>query len=293
MKIGEKIKKLRTDKLMTQSELVGTEITRNMLSRIENGIANPSLNTILYIAERLNVSPGFLLAGEQDERIYLKHEEINDIKKAFITEDFRICRDMCLRSENSTDDEIQMILAECDLALAVEEFNVGRLRVACKYFDEALEHCGQTLYRTEYIVAVAGIYFRYMRRLSTTISSNVIDEAKVNIYPSLTDEFCRYVITMEHFDGGEETKEIFGSEFLQRESPFTLHQEAKHWMQRNNFEEAYQCLRAILLNERPIPQPVLYFVFCDFEICCREIRDFKGAYEYSLDKVELLQKLLT
>ena len=46
MKIGEKIKKLRTAKLMTQSDLVGNEITRNMLSRIENGAANPSLETI-------------------------------------------------------------------------------------------------------------------------------------------------------------------------------------------------------------------------------------------------------
>ena len=36
MKLGEKIKKLRTSKLMTQSELAGDMITRNMLSQIEN-----------------------------------------------------------------------------------------------------------------------------------------------------------------------------------------------------------------------------------------------------------------
>ncbi len=40
MTIGEKIKKIRTAKLMTQSELAGSEITRNMLSRIENGFAS-------------------------------------------------------------------------------------------------------------------------------------------------------------------------------------------------------------------------------------------------------------
>ena len=43
MNIGKKIKKLRTSKLMTQSELAGSEITRNMLSRIENDAASPSL----------------------------------------------------------------------------------------------------------------------------------------------------------------------------------------------------------------------------------------------------------
>ena len=60
MNIGEKIKKLRTDKMMTQSELVGGEITRNMLSCIENGAANPSMDTVSYIARRLNVSVAYL-----------------------------------------------------------------------------------------------------------------------------------------------------------------------------------------------------------------------------------------
>ena len=82
MQIGEKIKKLRTAKLMTQNELVGGEITRNMLSRIENGAAQPSMATVKYIAQRLNVSVGFLLAEEEDEILYFKSAEINNIKKA-------------------------------------------------------------------------------------------------------------------------------------------------------------------------------------------------------------------
>ena len=52
MQIGEKIKTLRQAKLMTQSELAGTQITRNMLSSIEHGTALPSLPTALYLAER-------------------------------------------------------------------------------------------------------------------------------------------------------------------------------------------------------------------------------------------------
>ena len=79
MNIGGKIKKLRTAKMMTQSDLAGTEITRNMLSRIENGSANPSLETICYLANRLHVSPGFLLAEEVDEKIYFKQSEGNAI----------------------------------------------------------------------------------------------------------------------------------------------------------------------------------------------------------------------
>ena len=62
MNIGEKIKNLRMSKMMTQQELAGEHITRNMLSRIENGFALPSMQTLLYISDKLGVPAGFLLA---------------------------------------------------------------------------------------------------------------------------------------------------------------------------------------------------------------------------------------
>ena len=42
---------------LTQKELAGDRITRNMLSLIESGNASPSVSTLLYLAERLEVSP--------------------------------------------------------------------------------------------------------------------------------------------------------------------------------------------------------------------------------------------
>ncbi|MBE6667182.1 MAG: helix-turn-helix domain-containing protein [Ruminococcaceae bacterium] len=295
MKIGEKIKKLRTSKLMTQSELVGSEITRNMLSQIENGNANPSLETIKYIAARLNVSPGFLISEGEDERIYFKHNEIIGIKKAFMNEDYRICRDMCLTAESEGDDEIRMILCECCLAIGIEEFFDGKLRECCKTFDEAIEACGNTLYRTDYIIAAAGAYFRYMRRISATVSSNTVDENEINVYPAMTDEFCRYVLMLDRIDGDEdsETDRDAILSVGKDGSPYVQHLLAKQHMKNGEYAEAHLCLKSILLWEHPIPQPMLYLVFGDIEICCREIEDFKGAYEYSIDKIELLQKLLS
>jgi len=290
MKIGEKIKKLRTAKLMTQSELVGTEITRNMLSRIENGSATPSLETVLYIAGRLNVSPGFLLAEGADEQIYLKHNEIVGIKQAFLSRDYRICRDMCLHAESARDDEIQMLLAECDLAIAIEEFDRGNLRVACEFFDEAVDVCRETAYRTDYVVATCEMYFRFMRRISATLSSNALED-NVNFYPSLTNEFCRYAYAMELLEQGQMDAPLF---FVEKsDAPMSLHYEATLAMQRGAYDDAYETLHEILLSEKSVPEPILYFVFRDLEVCCRETENFKGAYEYSMDKIELLQKLLT
>ena len=291
MNIGEKIKKLRTDKLMTQSELVGGEITRNMLSRIENGAANPSLETVCYIAKRLNVSAGYLLADENDEKIFRKHSEIINIKKSFMNEDYRICRDMC-RSAEGSDDEIRMILCECDLALGIEKFNNGNLRESCAYFDEAIEECSNTVYRTDYIVASAGVYFRYMRLVSATITSNIVDEEEINIYPAMTDEFCRYLQLFEDFENQKEPTVEEINRVGKSDSPYLLHLIARKNMNAGNYAEAYEYLRTILHGEATVPQPMLYFIFCDLERCCKEKENFKGAYEYSMDKLELLQKLL-
>ena len=293
MNIGEKIKKLRNAKMMTQSELVGTEITRNMLSRIENGTATPSLETVMYIASRLNVSAGYLLADESDEQIYIKHNEVLGIKRTFMNADHYICRDMCIHSSFSDDDEIKLILAECELAIGIEEFCRGALRSCCEHLDSAVEACGGTLYRTDHIVSAVGVYFRYMRLISATLSSSVIDEDEINIYPSLSDDFCRYAVIFERMSENSDTDTEGIEKIGNKDYPLNMHIEAKRYMQSTEYSEAYKRLREILVGECSVPEPVLYFVFCDLEICCREMQDFKGAYEYSLNKIELLQKLLT
>ena len=124
MDIGKKIKNLRVEKLMTQAELAGGEITRNMLSQIENGIALPSLTTVIYLANRLGVSAGFLLADEKDDFMYKKLNTMKNIKKAFTDKSFEICRDLCLYELEQTDDEIELILSHCCINLAIE--NIAR-----------------------------------------------------------------------------------------------------------------------------------------------------------------------
>ena len=82
MNIGEKIKRLRTEKMMTQAELSGEQVTRNMLSLIEKGKAVPSLQTLKYIASRLNISAATLLADENEEKLLYKSAKISNIKLA-------------------------------------------------------------------------------------------------------------------------------------------------------------------------------------------------------------------
>ena len=61
MSIGERIRQARLEKGISQRELCGEEITRNMLSLIENGAASPSLTTLQYLAGRLDKKVSWFL----------------------------------------------------------------------------------------------------------------------------------------------------------------------------------------------------------------------------------------
>lgn len=293
MDIGKKIKKLRCEKLMTQSELAGDNITRNMLSCIENGTALPSLATLRYIASKLNVSAGYLLADESEEQTYIKMDEIANIKNAYLSKNYQICRDMCAESPIELDDEMNLIFAESALFLGIESFNGGKLRMACEYFDEAMSVADKTIYSTEHLKAIAAAYFRYMARISATLSSDVIDESETEILAALPDDFARYVIAFELTERGKaDSAEVLMSR-IDEDLPYALHIKAKRSMLEGKYDEAYRALYLILINPYKIQEPFMYFVFCDLEICCKEIKNFKGAYEYSNDKLEMLQKMLS
>lgn len=296
MEIGEKIKRLRGAKLMTQAELAGSEITRNMLSRIENGAAQPSIGTVRYIAERLNVSPGFLLAGEDDEQLYFKSQEIENIKKLYTHKNFRLCRDICKNSE-WRDDELLLIEAESCLHVGVEEFSAGNLRAAIELFDEALECAEETIYNTDVIVAQISSYFDYMRIISPVLTSdNEYEEAGRRLM--ITENgFCLYSGIFCEADESTLEEVAFLQEkmdMLDENSSYALHLRARLMMERNDYASANELLHKLLFDDSfDFPEPMLYFVFCDLEVCCKETGDFKGAYEYSGNKIALLQKLIS
>ncbi|MCP1163040.1 helix-turn-helix domain-containing protein [Bacillus sp. 1813sda1] len=69
--LGEKIKALRKEKKLTQTDLAGSKLTKSMLSQIENGKATPSMKTLQYIAEKLECEASFLLEDDDGEIVEL------------------------------------------------------------------------------------------------------------------------------------------------------------------------------------------------------------------------------
>ncbi|MBQ9760040.1 MAG: helix-turn-helix transcriptional regulator [Clostridia bacterium] len=292
MNIGEKIRDLRVAKLMTQSELAGDHITRNMLSCIENGAAQPSLSTVCYIAGRLNVPVGFLLAEEGDEIVYRKMNSLSNIKRAYSAGDWWGCRSLCLSGCPEPDDEISLLLADCDVGIAMSEFWHGRLRSSCRFFDEALSYAEKTLYQTGHIKAQARVFFHYMERISSTLYSDMLDDVSAEPFFAWNHPFSSYVEALDAL-ALEDIKRV--NDYLataEETSFFAKHIRIALLMHDARYDRAKEQLLYLLNNETPLNEVELYTVLSELEICSKETEDYKNAYHFANERVALLESLL-
>ena len=290
MNIGEKIKKLRTEKMMTQSELSGDQVTRNMLSLIEKGRAVPSLQTLSYIASRLNVSTAFLLADEAEEQMLKKGSEIFDVRLAFKNKNYRICLELCKKLGSDADDEIKLIMAESALAVAKEELSDDRVRESWALLDDAVLYSLGTVYPTKHIESMAGVLFSYLGELSPSLVSENMDVDQVDFEQAKAicsgDELCSYIIALNNVESGALSVPNFKSEAYQQ------HLLCKVLMRDGEYEKAYRVLNDILRMDERLPGVILYHVFNDLEECCINLGNSKSARAYSFEKVSQLERML-
>lgn len=299
MNIGKKIKDLRSSKLMTQSELAGNEITRNMLSQIENGTALPSVGTILYLAKKLGVPAGYLLSEGEEEFIYKKTTVMRNIKRAYADKSFEICRDMCLSSFDEFDDELELILTDCCVGSAEDCMRNGRLHKACSYLDEAILHANNTMFTTTAQKNSISIMFGLLKEISPSLDSNEADTdiREDLLHPAVySGMFCKYltvILDSEKYDLFLD--DIAGNPDVSQDETdklFVLHLKAKHDMSNGDYKSALSTLKRVIDSDT-VPQRLLLYLACaDMEICCRETDDYKGAYEFSQNKIEILEHLL-
>ena len=85
MELGQRLRQARLDAGLTQRQVCGDLITRNMLSQIENGTAQPSMDTLCYLAEKLGKPVGYFL----DEQTAPPNQLlIEQARAAFTEEDY-------------------------------------------------------------------------------------------------------------------------------------------------------------------------------------------------------------
>ena len=122
MTLGEKLRQARLEAGLSQKALCGDRITRNMLSLIESGSARPSMDTLVYLSQRLGKSVGYFLGQDAPLDQARAHYAQGGYRQAL---------------ELSVDGpEADLLRALCLLALAEQAIGEGKLPYARQLLEQ-------------------------------------------------------------------------------------------------------------------------------------------------------------
>ena len=152
MELGQRLRQARLEAGLSPRQLCGEEITRNMLSQIENGSARPSMDTLRYLAGRLEKPVSFFLEGEvpvspNQQRILQARQALTEgdpLTVLSLLEDYR-------ESDPVFDPEAALLTATALLSLAETALAEDRVPYAAELLERAEPACQQSLYGTPWL----------------------------------------------------------------------------------------------------------------------------------------------
>ena len=274
--LGNKIKLLRKQKGMTQAELVGKKITRNMLSCIESGKANPSLETLEYIAERLGTSLPRLLSDETCELPLEKNEKLDSIYRAYIGKNYKACIRI-INSLPALDDELAYILASATLELGRRNVTDGSLNTAIKNLEAAIECAKKTRLDTSALEARAKMLLAIAKNVQSPLLEFNSSEYLLGINATCDFDLYKYITLDLNYE--------FTSEALK------LHAEAKKQIKERRYQDAEKLLliAADKIKEERFNAYIIFNIYTDLEYCYKQLYDYEKAYLYSTKRITLLE----
>lgn len=277
MTLGEKIRARRKELGLTQRDVAGTAVTRNMICAIERGDVSPSLSTLASIAETLSVPMEYLVSDEEDLTPYLVQDVLPKLRNAYASGRYADCLTICRRlPERARRDEAAYLAAAALIALAERAIDAGNLASIPSYLSEAELYTRQTVLPTAHLLARA--------ELCRSIAASP-QTPKWEIATDRYFEMANTAIALEKFRYLSES-----DAFPIRDKNLEEHIAAKALLKENRYAEALTLLLGI--EERKASGAVgsylLFRVYSDIEICYRELRDFENAYRYSTKRVSLL-----
>lgn len=256
MEFGQRLRAARQEAGLSQRELCGGQITRNMLSQIENGAARPSMDTLRYLAGRLGKSVSFFLEDSVTDFEQLRMEQT---RAAFAAGDYgQVLEKLDGRRPNpSSDWEAELLTALACLAVAEQALAQGRLPYAQQFLDRAgtvdTPYFGEALERQRLVLLAQirkGVQLPSDDRALLARARNALDAGN-------PDRAACYLDAAEDRDMAEWNL-LRGRVYLA--------------------QGAYGPARdSFLLAEDRWPEETAACL----EDCCRELGDYQGAYHYA------------
>lgn len=264
MTLGEKIKQARLEAGLSQRQLCGETVTRNMLSQIENGSARPSMGTLSYFAAQLGKPISYFL--EEDAVLSPNQTLMRQAREAVRSGNGAAALDI-LRAYRGPDDtfdaEFQLLHPMAVLAAAKSAMAKGQNAYAAELLEELGEirdsYCAQDLERQRLLL---------LARVRPQRRGEICRKL-----PSMDEELllrARQALDMGDLDRGEalliaaQDQKCAEWNFLRGE----VH------LARRQLRDAVGCYRKA---EEAYPEKTARRL----EYCYRELEDFKQAYFYA------------
>ena len=289
MTLGQKLRQARIRAGLTQRQVVGDRITRNMLSQIENDLAAPSMKTLEYLAATLGVTAGWLLADETSDEAA---ERLPRAKAMLREADVAGCLALLEPAAEQASDEELLLLATAaaELAqrlLAQEDFSAAQRRA-----EQALHWNGQSLYgQTSLALRALAVLVRCAQRSGGDAEARVADYRETYLRAPEAVEYhlllARYQLEQEHIQAAE--REIWSiAELPEQHKAEYLVLRGRIAAKKEQFENARLYLQQA--EELPLlPQILLRELYRAMELCCKETEDYQGAYQYAAKQLALTE----
>ncbi|MBR4959985.1 MAG: helix-turn-helix transcriptional regulator [Clostridia bacterium] len=284
-RIGERIRFLRVRRNLTQKELAGEQMTRNMLSLIENGSALPSLNSLVYLAEILDVPVDyFFSATDEDEGRYLKLSAIHSLRQAYAAERYEDCiTQIQALPVSAADDEISLIGANAYLYTALQSAAAYELKTAQQHLKTSQDFLQKTVYAGEDLKKALVFYRELFTLLPSSLEfpERLTDLRFASSY--IPAEMLVYLSGLRGITRGMMT----GKEFP-KESYASKHIQALQAVSANRTDTAVRLLRE-LAQDGELPYYMRFRVYSDLEEAAGLTREYRVAYMAARKKLDLLE----
>lgn len=284
MTLGQKIRQARVERGMTQKQLVGDHITRNMLSKIENDSATPSVRTLEYLASRLGLTAGYFMA-DYAVSDGTSPDGLDDMRKAYREGRYKDCIALLGSAKTQgTTDEGYILHAKSALAAAREALAKGDVVEAKEYADDADYYNKEGLYYSAEIDAEMSLI---LAECALTLDLSEFEENAKEYERAVKDiSFTqRYELARVDYLLKSGESELAGialdkmGEVEERYKGAFLFLKGVHLMSLHDYDGAVECL----LKAEPLvgDTPRAYRLYEAVEMCYKELEDFKKAYEYA------------
>lgn len=183
--IGERIKTLRKELKLTQSELAGSEMTKSMLSQIENNQATPSMKSLQYIAAKLGKPISFFIEGNVDSNVKPNNNlPVEDINKALNEIDSLIQKQDYSAAYSRLESLLNSYEYDKSSKLYADAiFRYGQCLIALEYFDK-----GEEFVKSSVEIYMSLHLFAYAARANMELMARCYSEFQYDKCYKILDE---------------------------------------------------------------------------------------------------------